>query len=362
MKHLFLFTLLLFEMNLFAQDYWTSEFKTISSFSFEDGVITLEKKIDLKNYRSNPDGWKFYKTTLAVGITKNGEKKLNTIETDIYTAANYTVAMIPCMLVDNNKNIISIFSNSKASDRMYGMDGFVYRIDMNSKTWVKETIFTNANFGWYSFFGGSVNGNPELCHFSYAGYYSVLSKRNNNGYWNTENQGSIKPEYADKQYYTHNNILVASIGNIDRMRLLESNYYTNYQPNNYNSGGSNISLNDIIEGVEVGVASWKIISNLWTIGTSITDNSQSSNSDDFSKRVLKCATLNKISAISENQFISATLSESVKSVMNNQKLTLENIGTSTLENLIASDLDKRGYNNITQMLEATSFIKCLSGK
>ena len=86
------------------------------------------------------------------------------------------------------------------------MEGNAYRIDLAKKTWSKEVVFDNANWGFYSFFGGSNIGNPELWHFSYAGYYALKSYRNQNGTWTTDNKGSISPEDFLSQYAYHNNI------------------------------------------------------------------------------------------------------------------------------------------------------------
>jgi TonB family protein len=211
-----------------GKEYWSESFKIVSSTTLREGAVTLEKKLNFGDFRVNPDGWKFYRTTLALGIVSNGEKQLNVIETDIYTLSNYGINMLPCMLIDPDKNIITIFSNSKTSDlNNYGMDGFVYRIDLNSKQWKKETVFTSANHGWYSFFGGSDNGNPELYHFSFAGYYAMLSKRNTAGNWSSRNIGYMRPESAESQYTSHKNILVTSYPNADRMSLKDNNYASN---------------------------------------------------------------------------------------------------------------------------------------
>jgi hypothetical protein len=227
MKRIILFLMLLYVTNLSSQDNsWGETFKTVSSFKFQEGSIILEKKIDTGESRTNPDGTKFYKTTFAIRVesAENNESIRSVIETDAYTSANYDKGMTPCVLVDPDRNTVSIFTNSKATDPYYGMDGFVYRIDMNTKRWVKEIVFTQSNFGWFSFFGGSDNGNPELCHFSFAGYCSILSKRNSSGKWTSQNMGSIRPEQADKQYASHKNILFANRPNVDRMNLQDGNY------------------------------------------------------------------------------------------------------------------------------------------
>jgi hypothetical protein len=149
------------------------------------------------------------------------------------------------------------------------------------------------------------------------------------------------------------------------MKLAEANYYANYQPNSYNNSESTISLSDIIEGIEIGFATYKTVDNTLTAISTIfsTEETKSSSSpDDYQKRILSCLSQNKISAISDNPYFSAALSESVRSVIEKEKLSLGNIASSSLENLVTSDLNKKGYSSLTQMLEATSFIKCLAGK
>ena len=199
------------------QNYFGESFKTISLYNVQGSTVNLEKKLNLSNYRVNGDGNKFYQTTLAVSITSKGKTERNVIDTDIYTERNYSKGSLPCMLIDPKKEVLYIFANSKASDRYYGMDGIAYRLDMNTKRWTREIIFSSANYGWFSFFGGSNNGNPELWHFSYAGYYQMKSVRSSNGSWSTYNMGSIRPEQADAQYQYHENILVTSASGVDRM-------------------------------------------------------------------------------------------------------------------------------------------------
>lgn len=232
------------QLNGYGQNYWTENYRTVSTQSFKDGKITLKKKVNLRDYRKNPDGTIFYKTTFAVDLEYNSQTTASVIETDAYTTASYSKGMNPCMLIDNNKNIISIFSNSKAADPYYGMDGFVYRIDMNNQYWKREVVFANANHGWFSFFGGSDNGNPELWHFSFAGYLSILSKRSSSGNWSNQNMGAIRPETADQEYSSHQRILVTAYPNVDRMST--SGNSSNYPSNSSSSSSS--STGDIVAG------------------------------------------------------------------------------------------------------------------
>jgi hypothetical protein len=354
-KLLLLIILTISSLVTFAQEnYWTENFKVISSITFSDFKMTLEKKLDYSDYRANPDGWKFYRTTLAIGIIRGGEKKMTTIETDIYTSARYTTAMIPCMLANPNNNSIYIFSNAKASDRMYGMDGYTYTIDLNSNNWQKETVFQSANWGWYSFFGGSDNGNPQLNHFAYAGYFAMKSTRNRNNNWQNRNIGSISPDEADKQYYLHNNILWTNSANVDEYKLNKSeNYYSNYQPNSYNNVGSDITFSDLI-------GTFKTIKNLWDFGTKVIPTIINSSYSDILNRITNCASQTHFSAISDNAFIASTISESINSVMKKNNLTLSSIGSTAFDNLVIQDLQQKGHNDLATLMTNSIILKCLT--
>lgn len=227
-----------------SKNYFDDSFQTISRYNVQGNYITLEKKLNMSDYRTNGDGNRFYRTTLAVTVTSNGRAERNILDTDLYTTSNFWKAHLPCMMVDPQKKVLYIFANSKASDRYYGMNGYVYRLDQNSQRWTRETVFTDANYGWFSFFGGSNNGNPELWHFSYAGYYAMKSTRSSSGYWNTSNMGSITPQKADNDYASHENILVASRSGVDRMFTGS----TGSGSNSY-ARSSSSSSNSIIPGI-----------------------------------------------------------------------------------------------------------------
>jgi len=202
---------LLCSLNSNAQDtVWTESYKVVSSTSFKNGKFTLKKKIDPKVFRKNPQGTTYYKTTFAVDLEYNGQTVTSIVDSTLYTSAKEDLGMIPCVLIDEERQFIAIFSNSKEDDGMFGLEGFVYQMLMNSNKWVKETLFTKANFGWFSFFGGSNNGNPELWHFSYAGGAAMLSIRIMPGRWNTVAIAPIKEEAFIQQYLSRKKVLITS--------------------------------------------------------------------------------------------------------------------------------------------------------
>ena len=200
-----------------GKDYGVN-YKEISSIKLTDGKLTLVKKIDLQRIRFNPDKTQFYKTTYGIVIENGSGAKINEIETNLFTVKTSDKFMMPCMLFDPIKNVVTIFANGKNSAAStYGMEGFSYRFDLSSQRWEKEVVFDNANWGFYSFFGGSNDGNPELWHFAYSGYFALKSTRNSSGNWNTSQQGSISPDMAASQYLKNNNILVTSSPNVATM-------------------------------------------------------------------------------------------------------------------------------------------------
>jgi hypothetical protein len=197
-----------------------------SSYYFADGVVRLKKTIvDNTDFRTNNDGTKYYKSALAVEIEAGGVKRQSIIATGDELYTEHSKPMNPCMLINLEQKTIFVFTNSKATDDAYGMNGFVYRIDAVTNTWQKETVFTDANWGWFSFFGGTDKGNPELWHFSYAGYYAMLSNRDEQGTWTNQQVCSIDAQLADRQYFSHRNILVTSNAGIDQMSLQDDSSY-----------------------------------------------------------------------------------------------------------------------------------------
>ncbi|MFT3902393.1 MAG: hypothetical protein QM727_04435 [Niabella sp.] len=178
----------------------------------------MEKKLNFTDYRVNPDGTKYYKTNLTLVVHKKFGKKRRVLDTHLYTSSDCTKGILPCVLIDSNKNLISIFTNSKELAPQYEMEGYVYSSNLSLKLFNKKVVFKGANAGWFSFFGGSNNGNPELWHFSAAGYYAVFSKQTAEG-WKNYIIGNIDPNDVRNQYEEHDNVLYASSLKVDSMNL-----------------------------------------------------------------------------------------------------------------------------------------------
>jgi len=222
-------------------------FEIISTYQFSDGTISLERKFE-DDYYTNADGAKFYKNTLAIGIAKNGQKELIPITTaGIPYSYKDNKGTNPCILIDLAQETITVFANSKAGDGSYSMTGYAYRKVKNTN-WQTETAFSNVNDGFFSFFGGSNNGNPEIYHFSYAGYYAKKAVRNASGSWSNSSVGAMNPSFADRQYYAHKNILVTSNSGVDSWSFTDSGSFDNL--NGYNNGNSQtagaVKVSDIL--------------------------------------------------------------------------------------------------------------------
>ena len=154
-------------------------YNEICSFTNIDGKnVALERKIDLESVRYNLDGSAFYRTTLAIKINS----KRYVLTDNVYTDSIPGLWQSPCMVVDRNSQVLRVFSSSKTDVRNYGMEGFVYQFDMGSCTTTAETVFNNANWGWYSYFLSF----SSLRHFSFAGYIAIesfLVDGGDNGTW-----------------------------------------------------------------------------------------------------------------------------------------------------------------------------------
>jgi WD40 repeat protein len=224
-KQILLFCIAFLFLNsfLFAQG-WVE----ISSLTTKSLSIKLEWQIDKNKYRTNGDGDKFYKTKLRL-LYNNGVKENEyNIPDEIYTTGRLDGFGTPCMIMDPAYERITIFILEKDIDPgFYGMTGYAYILNKGKVYFVKETIFTRSNWGWYAFFGGSDNGNPTLCHYSFSGYYAIESKRNSNGTWSNYILGRISANAAGNQWKTHKNILITDQSDVDRMTDITRYTYSN---------------------------------------------------------------------------------------------------------------------------------------
>lgn len=173
----------------------------------------LYKAIDSNQYLTNADGWNMYLTSLTLDIVNGADTTRVTVDDGtLYTSGNiYDNGFFPCMMIDVPNNQIHIFSNSKDGEGSYTMRGYYYLASLDALSFSKEIVYEGANWGWWPQFAGVENGQPVLRHFSYAGYFSLTSRRSADGSWSLEDNGDIQPDSYNSMWRDINKVTV--IGN-----------------------------------------------------------------------------------------------------------------------------------------------------
>ena len=167
-------------LRLFAYDY-----------DLDGTRYALYRQSDKNDVRYNADNTPYYRTKFTLDVTKNGSTETYTIDDNIYFT-EIGGAQIPCMAIDLISNKMFIFVNS-SNGYSYSLDGYCFVSSLNNINFQKETVFTEANFGWWPYFTYD-NGTLQLQHFSYAGYYAMTSTRSSNGIWTTDWGYDIYPD------------------------------------------------------------------------------------------------------------------------------------------------------------------------
>ena len=164
---------------------------------------------DKNDYHINPDGWKCYKSSLMLDMTKNGKTSTYTLDDNIYldSSESHHGGQRPCLYLSSSSDQLFIFINSKDSRNNYTMDGYAYRTSLSNVSFTRETVFTGRNWGWSPYFTYS-DGVLSVQHFSYAGYYAMTSYRNSDGTWTTQQGSSIKPDAFNEQSEQAGNVLI----------------------------------------------------------------------------------------------------------------------------------------------------------
>lgn len=227
---------------------FATEFHLISSSNLGAAQVKLFRALKDGDTRKNPDGSIFYRTIYKVELIEGAIKSAQIVESDLYTAKDLNFnGMRPGLLVDPESRVVTIFSNGKDPGYNYSMVGYAYRLDSERK-WKKEVVFPSGNHGWFSYFGGSSAGNPELWHFSYAGYRQLRSVRNADGTWNTTDYGGIQPEKAAIDQKGKKKIVVASTNGVQS----PAGHFSHR-----GSASGNISEADVLAGAVVfGALKW----------------------------------------------------------------------------------------------------------
>jgi hypothetical protein len=164
---------------------------------------------DKNDYHINPDGWKCYKSSLMLDMTKNGKTSTYTLDDNIYldSSESHHGGQRPCLYLSSSSDQLFVFINSKDSRNNYTMDGYAYRTSLSNVSFTRETVFTGRNWGWSPYFTYS-DGVLSVQHFSYAGYYAMTSYRNSDGTWTTKQGNYIKPDAFNEQSEQAGNVLI----------------------------------------------------------------------------------------------------------------------------------------------------------
>ena len=181
----------------------------------------LYKWVDMDNIRVNADGWKMYRTRLTLDII-HGTDTMTTVVDDgtIYAEQSlYSESMTQCMMIDVDNNKMYVFANSKTDKKDYTMDGYAYVSPIDQPAFTKEIVFSTKNWGWFSYFKGVENGQPVLSHFSYAGYYDELSKRNADGTWTTTSDGSSSQDGSKNRFLEKRRLNVVGDNDSDEVTI-----------------------------------------------------------------------------------------------------------------------------------------------
>ena len=165
------------------------------------------------DYYENPDGWRFYHSELTLDITKNGNTDTYVLDNNIFLDKEVPEAgQTPCMMLDFNKDKMCVFINSKDELPYYSMNGNFYMSSISNVSFKKETVFENANWGWYPYFRNYNDDRIYLCNFSFAGYFTILAVRDTDGTWALYyDNKDISPSEAQAEWKRSGQILV--IGN-----------------------------------------------------------------------------------------------------------------------------------------------------
>ena len=164
--------------------------KTLSGTEYK-----LYKRIINENdKRINGDGTVFCRTELSLDVVNGGTRKTEILDNNIYQTKEYNnQQQYFAMLFDLIYNQLYVFTTSKAEDQYYGMDGFNYTANLGTLSFNTEVVFASRNWGWWPYYE-YIDGQVYLHHFSYAGYYSLISRRFDDGTWSLSSSESISPD------------------------------------------------------------------------------------------------------------------------------------------------------------------------
>lgn len=181
------------EINVNVESDYPGEDTRSLAFDYElEGTrYALYWQSEQNDVRYNADHTPYYRTKFTLDVTNNGTTKTYMVGENVYFTEEGG-GQTPCMAIDLKSKKIFIFVNS-SNGYSYSLDGYCFVSPLNNINFQKETVFTEANFGWWPYFTYN-NGILYLQHFSFAGYYAMTSTRSSNGTWTTDWGYQIYPD------------------------------------------------------------------------------------------------------------------------------------------------------------------------
>ncbi len=181
----------------------------------------LYKSIDRSNHYTNADGWTMFQTRLTLDIVAGNDTTSYTVsERELFTNGSfYDNAFTPCMMIDVTGNRIYVFSNSKDGNGDYAMTGYLFSSPLDEPAFESEIVFERLNWGWWPHFNGLDNGRPVIKHFSYAGYFGLISRYSDGEGWLAEDDGDILPNDYNSLWQKENRVYVNGNENRDEVTM-----------------------------------------------------------------------------------------------------------------------------------------------
>jgi len=191
----------------YTAQFVVSETRTfLYSHNLDGTNYSLYCQNNYNDVRYNADGTAYFRTALTLDVTKDGTTNTYTVDDGPYIS-DIATSQKPCMAINTQTRQLFIFDNS-SDGYSYALDGYCYVTSLDNISFKKETVFTEANWGWWPKFAVSEGGQLTLTHFSYAGYYAMTSTRNSNGSWTTDYANDISPDDYKVQNESKPNVLV----------------------------------------------------------------------------------------------------------------------------------------------------------
>jgi len=165
-------------------------------------VLTTED-LDEVDYRSDPDGTKSYKTSIFLTKIVNGNITSKVEIDKLYSGSLHSAfgALNRGAIGISGDKIKIVFNEKDEYTTNYGQTGYIYLVDPYTIEFTKETLFTQANWGWYPY----IDSNGDVIHFSFAGYYL---------YKNSTYLYNIAPTVASKDMQNTKIISAGQNGNL----------------------------------------------------------------------------------------------------------------------------------------------------